>query len=84
MGNTTVNLSFQEDLLERIDAVAQRESRSRSELIREAARQYVERRNRWESAFEIGEKIAQDKGLRPEDVESEIRDYRENRRTESQ
>jgi len=42
MENVTVNLSFKKDLLEKIDKVAKLESRTRSELIREAARQYIE------------------------------------------
>ena len=41
MKNVTVNLSFKKDLLEKIDETAQKESRSRSELIREAARKYI-------------------------------------------
>jgi hypothetical protein len=35
---STVNISFREDLLNEIDEVARAESRSRSELLREAAR----------------------------------------------
>ena len=38
MGNVTVNISFQDSLLADIDAEAKWESRSRSELLREAAR----------------------------------------------
>jgi len=41
MKTVTVNISFREELLECIDAVAKRESRTRSELIREAARDYI-------------------------------------------
>lgn len=42
MKTVTVNISFRKDLLESIDAVAKRESRTRSELIREAARRYID------------------------------------------
>lgn len=38
MDTTTVNISFQESLLVDIDKIARVESRSRSELLREAAR----------------------------------------------
>ena len=41
MNTVTVNISFRKDLLESIDAAAKRESRTRSELIREAARNYI-------------------------------------------
>jgi BMFP domain-containing protein YqiC len=42
MAVSTVNISFQEDLLEQIDRIAQNEARTRSESIREAARIYIE------------------------------------------
>jgi metal-responsive CopG/Arc/MetJ family transcriptional regulator len=41
MSTVTVNISFQDALLADIDATARREARSRSELLREAARLYV-------------------------------------------
>jgi len=41
MENVTVNLSFKKELLAQIDWLAKKESRSRSELIREAARIYI-------------------------------------------
>ena len=82
MAATTVNLSFQEELLRRIDEVARRESRSRSELIREATRQYIERKNRWADAFAMGEAAAVASGARPEDVPGEIAAVRRARRGE--
>ena len=46
MNRGTVNISFQEGLLREIDEMAREESRSRSELIREAAQIYIERKER--------------------------------------
>ena len=54
MATSTVNISFQEELLSRIDEIAQSESRSRSELIREAARLYIEKKLRWDNVFTLG------------------------------
>jgi len=54
MATSTVNISFQEGLLSQIDEIAQSESRSRSELIREAARLYIEKKLRWENVFALG------------------------------
>jgi len=45
MDTTTVNISFKTDLLKQIDKTAKAESRSRSELIREAAREYIEKKS---------------------------------------
>ena len=44
MAVSTVNISFQDDLLLQIDKIAQNEARTRSELTREAARLYIEKR----------------------------------------
>ena len=51
MKSVAVRVSFAGTLLDKIDAEARRESRSRSELIGQAARQYVERQNRWRQLF---------------------------------
>ena len=60
---STVNISFNSKLLEEIDRVAQEESRSRSELLREAARSYIERKRRWASIFKAGTRIGKAKGI---------------------
>lgn len=49
MGTSTVNISFRKDLLQEIDSIARQESRTRSELIREAARMYIDRKQRWQT-----------------------------------
>jgi len=77
---TTVNISFRKDLLDRIDEVAAQESRSRSELIREAARAYIDSKNRWQAIFELGRRQASRAGLRPKDVAVEIAAYRDEKR----
>ena len=80
METTTVNISFKKDLLRQIDKIAQDESRSRSELIREAARAYIERRYRWKAIFEFGSKQATKLDLTPEDVPAQISKYRKHQR----
>ena len=72
----TVNVSFQDDLLNAIDNVAKEEARTRSELLREAARMYIERKRRWEEIFSYGRKRALDNNIKEEDVLNEIRAYR--------
>lgn len=76
---TTVNISFQESLLADIDRLARKERRSRSELLREAARLYIERRNRWNKIFALGEAVARDEGLSEQDVATEIQAYRKSK-----
>ncbi len=72
----TVNISFQEKLLRDIDRTAKMESRSRSEFLREAARVYIHRRQRWNDLFTLGRDLARSRGLTPEDVSEEIRAHR--------
>jgi CopG family transcriptional regulator / antitoxin EndoAI len=77
---STVNISFNDDLLKQIDLVAGEESRSRSELIREAARSYIERKRRWGGIFKIGLMTAQSKDVKPGDIEAEIASFRKGKR----
>jgi len=80
MKTGTVNISFQEGLLQQIDETAREESRSRSELIREAARMYIERKKRWKDIFVFGGKQVRRLRLSERDVESEIGAYRRSKR----
>jgi metal-responsive CopG/Arc/MetJ family transcriptional regulator len=72
MAISTVNISFQEELLEQIDKIAQKESRTRSELIREAVRIYIERKMKWESIFSYGESLSAKYKFTEKDVIDEI------------
>ena len=76
MKTGTVNISFQKDLLRQIDDVAAEESRTRSELIREAARMYIERKKTWRDMLAFGKRQAKNLGLKEQDVAEEIRAYR--------
>ena len=76
MATATVNISIPENLLRDMDQVAQSESRSRSELVREAVRAYIERKSQWSDIFASGRELARKKGLKPEDVAKEIAAYR--------
>jgi metal-responsive CopG/Arc/MetJ family transcriptional regulator len=80
MAVSTVNISFQEDLLEQIDRIAQNEARTRSELIREAARIYIERKKKWESIFSYGESLSSKYKFTEDDVNNEIKKYRKDKK----
>ena len=77
MKASTVNISFNTDLLSEIDRVAGQESRARSELIREAARMYIARKKQWEKIFAFGARQSAVLGLTPSDVGSAIRQHRQ-------
>jgi len=76
MRSVTVNLSFPDLLLRDIDRAARGEARSRSDLVREAARAYLARRDRWHDLFAAGRRIARQQRLAPADVATEIRAFR--------
>ena len=79
MSTTTVNIAFQKTLLSAIDRAARAESRSRSEFLREAARAYIQRKQRWSELFTMGHEVAIAKGLSPDDVAGEIKAYRKSK-----
>jgi len=76
MSATTVNISFQKELLADIDRVAKKEARSRSELLREATRMYLDRKKRWDHIFSFGQKQTAQQGLTPADVNKAIKAVR--------
>jgi CopG family transcriptional regulator/antitoxin EndoAI len=83
MSNVTVNISFQDSLLADIDAEATRESRSRSELLREAARSYIRRQRQWDTVFTLGDTITISERLTEADVDLAIRNVRSRRKKTS-
>jgi CopG family transcriptional regulator / antitoxin EndoAI len=80
MNTVTVNISFQDSLLSDIDNIAKQERRSRSELLREAARMYIDRKNRWNRIFAYGESRAKESNVSPEDINTEINSYRKQKK----
>jgi len=83
MNTNTVNIAFKKDLLKQIDQLAKEESRSRSELIREAARIYIERKKKWKTIFNYGTELAKKQGLSEKDVLNEISKYRKSKKASS-
>ena len=80
MSAVTVNISFQDRLLADIDRIAKIESRSRSELLREAARSYIERKERWNNIFAKTSIQSGEQALTEKDVLEEISRYRSEKR----
>ena len=76
MATQTINISLPSDLLKSADRLAKKESRTRSELIREALRAYVRELSAWEEIFEYGKKQAKKLGIKQEDIPRLIDEYR--------
>ncbi len=81
MKSCTINLSLPADLLKLIDREAKSELRTRSELIREAARAYIVRETKWKSLQRYAGQRAKATGIRnEEDVLKLIADVRRSKR----
>jgi len=86
---TRVMVSFPEEFLSQIDRIAREENRSRSELLREAMRLYMSRREQRlppgdipaiQQAVAMQNKLAKISAGRDEDSTQDIRAWREARR----
>lgn len=67
MQTQTLNISLPKELVKRVDELAKKEYRNRSELIRQALRVYLERMFSWDKIFEAGEKAAKRMGIASEE-----------------
>lgn len=80
MQTQLINFTIPRLLLQVVDQQAAQEMKTRSELIRDAVRSYLERktilRQRWQDLFQLGSQKAQTMGLKSQDVERLVDDYR--------
>lgn len=67
MNTVTINVSLPKDLLKKVDRLAQQESRTRSELLRESLRRYLLEMAEWEDIFAYGGKRAKALGIKSEE-----------------
>ena len=72
----TVTVSLPPALIRDVDRLARSEGRTRSELFREAVRQYIRRVERWDQIFAFGEKLAKNRRFTDEDVISAVAERR--------
>lgn len=66
MNTQTLNISLPEDLVKKVDNLAKKEYRNRSELIREALRIYIRRMDEWNQIFKAGRETARKMGIKSE------------------
>jgi len=80
MRNTrTLSVTLPPDMLKRAQSIAKRESRTMSELIREALRHY-ERRSWWDDINAYGRSKAGRQGIREQDVDRLVHELRATKR----
>lgn len=67
----TISLSIPPEMAKKIQELMKEEDRTRSELIREALRRYMEEQE-WKKIYRYGEIKAREKGITEDQVESII------------
>jgi CopG family transcriptional regulator/antitoxin EndoAI len=82
MTTQTFNIALPNDLIQKVDQIAKKEYRNRSELIREALRIYLEDKVEWEGIFKLGEKVMQTMKIKNEDdVNKIVSEYRHGKKS---
>jgi metal-responsive CopG/Arc/MetJ family transcriptional regulator len=76
MAIATLNLSFDDDLLKQIDYFANNESLTRTDLIYNSVKMYINRKKRLQELYVYGESIARKNNFMEDDVMEEIKNYR--------
>ena len=76
----TLSITLPPEMLSRAEQLAERESRTMSELVREALR-YYERRKWWEEMNSYGGAKAEQLGLTEADVVPSVKQVRKDRRS---
>lgn len=66
MQTQTLNIALPKDLVNKVDQVAKKEYKNRSELIREALRVYIKRIEEWEQIFKAGREAGKKMGITSE------------------
>ncbi|MDQ1389680.1 MAG: hypothetical protein QOF56_3134 [Acidobacteriaceae bacterium] len=75
----TLSITLPPEMLKRAQSIAKRESRTMSELVREALRHY-DRRAWWDEVNAFGRQRAEERGVREGDVERLIHESRRDSR----
>lgn len=82
MQTQTLNIALPKELVQKVDEVAKKEYRNRSELIREALRVYLQDKSEWEDIFKVGEKAMKDLGIKSEEeVNKIVYEYKHGRKS---
>jgi len=72
-----MTVSLPQEMFNKAEKLAKDENRTRSELFREALRQYMASRERWQEIRQWGGKTAEELGIKTEaDVERLIHEFR--------
>ena len=82
MNTQTLNIALPKDLVKKVDELAKKEYRNRSELIREALRVYISDKKEWNDLLDYGKKVGKKMGIKSEeDVNKIVYEFRHGKKT---
>ena len=73
MSVAIVKVPFQADLLQQVDRFVDGQVCSRTEVIVEATKMYIARKQNWQDLFSLGDSLALENNLSQTDVMNEIK-----------
>ena len=76
MSVAIVEVPFQVDFLQQIDGFVDEKTRSRADIILEATKMYIARKQNWQNIFSLGDRLALENNLSETDVMNEIKAHR--------
>jgi len=76
MSVAIVKVPIQPDLLQQIDSFVDDKVCSRADIILEATKMYIARKQNWQNIFSLGDRLALENDLSEADVMNEIKAYR--------
>ena len=76
MAVATINLTLDNDLLEKLDFIAKNQSQTRTDLINTSIKMYISQKQRLQELYTYGESIAARNNFTEEDIDAEIQNYR--------
>lgn len=71
-----LTLSLPPEMLKKVERIAKEENRTRSELFREALRQYIASKERWREIRKWGSEITKEQKLTEADIERIVDEVR--------
>jgi metal-responsive CopG/Arc/MetJ family transcriptional regulator len=80
MSVSLIEIPFQADLLQKIDRFVDEKVCSRADIILEATKMYIARKQNWQNIFSLGDSLALENNLSEVDVINEIKASRQEKR----
>jgi metal-responsive CopG/Arc/MetJ family transcriptional regulator len=79
MAVATINLTLDDDFVKQIDTVAVTESLTRTDLIYNLIKMYINRKQRLQELYKYGESVAEKNNFTEKDIMDEIKNYRKSK-----